>query len=306
MRILLTGASGLFGSNFAHRFSGEHTLIGAVNEQGLARQPFEMVVCDLSRKGAATRLVEQVRPDLIIHAAALANLEACEKDPDLARRLNTDLPGELAGAARKRGIKLVHMSTDCVFDGERGGYVEDDPTQPLSTYAQTKREGEVAVQGEAPDAIIARVNFYGFSPSGRRSLGEFFVFNLQAGKPIKGFTDVYFCPLYVRHLAETLMEMVALNLSGLFHVVSGESLSKYDFGVRIARQFGLDEQLIQPVSWREGGLTAARSPNLTLSNAKLVKALGHSLPTQAEGIEQFKRDFEAGLHHRLQGMLHSH
>lgn len=304
MRILLTGASGLFGGNFTHHFNGEHTLVGAVNEKGLVNPPYEVVVCDLAVKGAATHLVEQTRPEVIIHAAALANVDACESSPDLARCLNTDLPGEIAAVARRQGIKLVHMSTDCVFDGERGGYAEDDATNPLSIYASTKRDGEIAVAGAFPEAIIARVNFFGFSPSGKRSLGEHFVFNLAVGKPVKGFTDIYFSPLYARHLAETLMESIERDLHGLYHVVGGDALSKYDFGVRIARVFGFDERLIQPISWREGGLTAARSPNLTLRTGKLTTALGHPLPSIDEGIRQFKRDYDAGLHHWLHEMLH--
>lgn len=304
MRILLTGASGLFGANFAHRFNGEHTIIGAVNEQGLVNPPFDVLVCDLAEKGAATRLVEQSHPEVIIHAAALANVDACESTPHLARRLNTDLPGELAGVARRQGIRLVHISTDCVFDGERGNYAEEDATHPLSIYAQTKLDGELAVQGEYPQAVIARVNFFGFSLTGKRSLGEHFVFNLAARQPVKGFTDIYFCPLYARHLAETLMEMVERDLHGLYHAVGGDALSKYDFAVRIAREFGFDEQLIQPISWREGGLTAARSPNLTLRTEKLVAALGHPVPSMEEGICQFKRDYRSGLHHRLHEMLH--
>jgi len=304
MRILLTGASGLFGANFAQRFSGEHTLIGAVNEQGLARQHFELVCCDLSQKSAATRLVEHARPDVIIHAAALANLEACEKNPGLALRLNTDLPGELAGVSRRKGIRLVHISTDAVFDGERGQYEEGEDAHPLNVYARTKLDGETVVHEENPAAIIARVNFFGFSPSGQRSLAEHFVFTLAARKPVLGFTDVYFCPLYVHHLAETLMEMVERDLHGLYHVVGGDPLSKYEFGMRIARQFGLDEGLIQPVSWREGGLVAARSPNLTLVTRKLTTALGHALPAIEEGIRHFKSDYDTGLHLRLQQMLH--
>ena len=102
-----------------------------------------------------------------------------------------------------------------------------------------------------------------------------------------GFTDVFFCPLQVNVLSEILLRMAELRLSGLYHVVSREALSKYDFGCRIARLFGLDESLITPVSWKDGGLKAARSPNLTLRTEKLAAALGEPLPDQAPGLSGF-------------------
>ncbi len=96
-----------------------------------------------------------------------------------------------------------------------------------------------------PQAIIARVNFYGWSLNGTRSLGEFFYRNLSAGKNVKGFTDVLFCPLLVNHLVDLLLTMAEKDLKGLYHVVSSEHLSKYEFGCRIARLFDLDEKLIR-------------------------------------------------------------
>lgn len=301
MRILLTGASGLFGLNFAVAHAGEHSIIGAVNRNPLAGTPFEVVQVELSQAGAGAELVRQTRPECIINCAALANLDACEASPELAERLNAELPGELARAARETGAKLVHFSTDAVFDGQRGNYSEEDAPAPINTYSRTKLAGEAAVLTENPSAIVARVNFYGFSLFGQRSLAEFFVYNLLAKKQMMGFTDVFFCPLHAAQLSQTLLKMVAMNLSGLYHVVSGQALSKFDFGRRIARQFGLDESLIQPVSWQEGGLKAARSPKLTLRTDKLARALGEPLPDVASGVAQLYREFEEGLPLKLRG-----
>jgi len=301
MRILLTGASGLFGLNFATAYSGEHSITGVVNQQYLMETPFQVVQVELSKAGAGGALVEQIRPDLIINCAALANLDKCESSPDLAQRLNAELPGELAQAARQVGAKLVHFSTDAVFDGQRGNYSEDDTPAPINVYSRTKLAGEAAVLAANPAAIVARVNFYGFSLFGQRSLGEFFVYNLLAGKKVMGFTDVFFCPLHVDQLAKTLLRMAELDLSGLYHVVSSQALSKYDFGTRIARQFGLDEALIQPVSWQDGGLKAARSPKLTLRTEKVAHALGEPLPDLTSGVARFFKQFQEGLPLRLRG-----
>jgi len=129
--------------------------------------------------------------------------------------------------------------------------------------------------------------------SGKRSLAEFFLYNLLEGKPLKGFTDVHFCPLYVGDLVGVMFAMLEKRLSGLYHVVSPECLSKYDFGRRIADKFGLDGNLIAPVSVYDGGLLARRSPNLTLRVDKLLAA-GIPLPGQAPGLEHFHTHFQHG------------
>jgi dTDP-4-dehydrorhamnose reductase len=154
--------------------------------------------------------------------------------------------------------------------------------------------GEQNVMQNHPHALITRVNFYGFSLSGSRSLAEFFLDRLGAGQPVNGFVDVMFSPLYVNDLVEILMQMVKKDISGLYHVVSPESLSKYSFGVSIARKFGFDPRLIQPISVMESGLTAKRSPRLDLNVEKLLSEK-LKLPSQGQGMERFYMDYQAGL-----------
>ncbi len=305
MRILLTGASGLLGLNFALQFTGQHSIVGLFNDNCLEHAPFEICKVDLAGKGVPEEVVDNYRPDCIVHCAAIANVDANESNPMMAQRINAEVPGELAAAAYKAGVKLVHISSDAVFDGLRGSYSERSAARPINTYARTKLAGEGAVMKANPEAIVARVNFYGWSLSGVRSLAEFFVNNLQAGKRVNGFTDVWFCPLQVNSLADLLMKMIEKNLSGLFHVVSRECLSKYDFGCRSARQFGLDERLVIPVSWLEGKLPAPRSPNLSLRVDKLEKALGEPLPDQASGLGRFYAQYREGYAEKIRmlGMI---
>ena len=295
-RLLITGASGLLGLNFAMQAAGDsrYVVTGVVNHNELAGVPFRVVQADLGRPQAVAELLERTRPDVVIHCAALANLEDCEDQPELAWRLNGVVPGELAAAAAQAGVRLVHISTDAVFDGQRGNYREEDTPNPLGVYARSKLAGEEAVVQANPQAIIARVNFYGWSLNGTRSLAEFFYRNLSAGKNVKGFTDIFFCPLLVNHLASLLLRMVERDLQGLYHVVSAEHLSKYEFGCRIARLFDLDERLITPSSWKVGGLQAQRSPDLTMNTGKLARDLGTSLPDQQAGLQRFRELFDSG------------
>lgn len=302
MRILITGASGLLGLNLALETAEKHVVYGTAKDHLLNTRDFTVLPGDLLAPGAVEQALDQAQPDWVIHCAALANIDACEADPVLARKVNTDLPAKLATSVARGGARLVHISTDAVFDGRRGNYREEDLPNPLGVYARTKLDGETAVMQANPDAIVARVNLFGWSLSGRRSLGEFFVRNLLAGKRVNGFTDVYFCPLLVNDLAHLLVKMLQKELSGLYHVVSPECLSKYEFGLRLAEKFGLDASLIAPTSVQQGGLLAARSPNLTLRTDKLALALGEPLPTASEGLERFYQQYLRGYPERIRGM----
>jgi len=300
VKILITGASGLLGLNLALETAGTHAVYGLVNQHRLNTAAFNVIQADLLAPGRIEQVIEQIQPDWVINCAALANVDECETHPDLAWRINAEFPAVLAGLCAQQahvstgGARLIHVSTDAVFDGQRGGYVEDDSPNPLGVYARTKLAGERAVAEANPEAIIARVNLFGWSLSGRRSLGEFFFNQLSAGKRVMGFTDVFFCPLLVNDLADIFTRMLTLGLRGLYHVVSGDCASKYHFGVAIARQFGLDETLITPVLVAQAGLKAVRSPNLTLHTGLLSTALQEPLPTLSQSIHRFYQLYQQG------------
>ncbi len=293
---LVTGASGLLGLNFSLAVDGkQHQVTGVDFRNPLRWINFKMLQGDLTKPGSMERILKEVKPDVILHCAANANVDDCEKDPEGAEKVNSLLPGQIAAAAKQNRVKMIHISTDAVFDGVKGDFSEKDTPNPLSVYALTKLKGEKAVLDANPDALVMRVNFYGWSITGKRSLAEFFVNNLAENKPLKGFTDVYFCPMMALDLVDTLVEACDKNLHGLYHSVGPEPMSKYEFGVAIARQFGFDPQLISPASVHDGGLTAARSPNLTLNTSKLVAALGHALPAFQSGLKKFHDQYRHGF-----------
>ncbi len=304
-RILVTGASGLLGLNFCNFYYKKFDILGVANKTKLSDPPFRMVYRDFLNE-SPEELLEDYRPDTIIHCAAMANLEQCEKNSEEACLINGIFPGKLASAAVKKGIKLVHISTDAVFDGDDCGalgYRETDNPNPLSKYAETKLLGEENVLNSDPNALVCRVNFYGWSMGGKRSLAEFFCNNLAAENPVKGFCDVYFNSLYVRNLAKLLDEMIGLDAKGLYHVFSSESQSKYEFGVSIAEKFGYDPKLISPVSWKDGGLSARRSPNLIMNTEKLRSFLGHDLPGCGENLDYFYNDSVSGVRAQIAAYL---
>ena len=299
VRILITGVSGLLGIHLAVEAMREHEVVG-VDRGKLKSAPFSVLKADLLKTDLIPSLLDSIRPDWLINCAALANLEACEDDPAQAIALNVDLPSELAAVCAKRNIRFVHISTDAVFDGKQAGaYTEGDEPNPQSTYARTKFDGEGAVRAVDPQAMIARVNFYGWSLGGRRSLAEFFVNNLGSGNNVSGFTDVIFCPMLVNDTARLLLKMLQKDLSGLYHLVGPQAMSKYQFGVEVARAFGLRADLISPRSVEGSGLTAPRSHNLWLSIHKLSTDLGHEIPPFSTGLAEFYTQFRQGYPQKI-------
>ncbi|KUK71217.1 MAG: Putative dTDP-4-dehydrorhamnose reductase [Anaerolineae bacterium 49_20] len=303
-RVLITGASGLLGLNVALTAaqSGYH-VTGWSGRRALVQTPFATEQMDLTELEGLPARIAALAPDVIIHCAALADIDRAEQHPGLAEKLNAQVPSMIAQAAKACGAQLVHISTDAVFDGTRGDYRETDAPNPINTYARTKLAGEAAVAAAYPQALVARVNFYGWSASGQRSLAEFFYTHLRAEQTVSGFTDVYFSPLYSRHLAQLLLLMVEKGLSGLYHVFSPQATSKYAFGVSLARQFELDESLINPVSFADAGLSTPRPLNLSMNTDKLQAELDAPLPSEQAGLQALYEDALAGLPDKLVAYL---
>jgi len=301
-RLLVTGASGLLGINLSLQTCNTYEVTGTVNQHVIHAAPFEIIPADLTSTETIKKIIDQVKPDILINCAALAGVDDCDTNPQLAEQLNTLLPAELARLAVHHGFRLIHISTDCVFDGLQKNYTETDQPNPINTYARTKLAGELAVASTDPSAVVARVNFFGWSLVGCRSLAELFYTNLREGKTMQGFSDIFFCPLLVNDLADILIDMANSHAAGLYHVVGPECISKYEFGQRLASQFGFATSLIKPVSWKDGGLKVIRSPNLCLNIDKYNNFFGHHPPDITAGLLKFYRLLQEGYPQKLYAM----
>lgn len=299
-RILIAGAGGLLGINLALEAARHYEVFGVLHDQTLNDPGFETLQADLLEPGEIARVLDESKADWVINCVALANLDAAEQNPELAQRLNTELPGRLALETAKRGMRFLQVSTDAVFDGVKGDYDEEDAPLPLSVYGRTKRLAELAVKAAHPHVLIVRPNFFGWSVSGERSLAEFFYNNLSANRETPGYTDRIFCPLLATDLASMMLALLVKNSRGIYHAASSDQLSKYDFGVEIAKRFGLNADLIRPMETKD--ITAPRALNLTLRTTRVAKVLGHRPPTIKEGIEKLFDQFQSGYRSRLLAM----
>ncbi len=297
-RILITGVSGLLGNNLAIAWRGRYKLLGLYNTHPVSLCNVDALKVDLLQDGDIQKIVAEFKPTVVVHAAACADHEKCEKDPKFAEQLNVEVTRRLVHAVSGTDCKMIYISTDAVYDGEKGNFLEFDPVKSgISVYADSKYHGELAAQ-KLPDYLIVRTAFFGWnivSHPAKPSLSEFFLRELSAGRPFKGFSDVQTSAIYTFHLAHLLALAIERDLRGVYHFASSTSIAKYDFAVRMARNLGLNAELIQPVSIDDAHLHAKRSKNLSLSVDKLTRDLEEDIPSIESGIDDFCKDYQSGL-----------
>jgi len=277
VRWLITGASGFLGANAVRLLSPTHDVVGLVRDVNSAPWCDQKVTADLLAVEALERAVHEVEPDVVLHCAGMAHHGACHANEELAMRVNAQASGVLAAAARRAGASFVYVSTDAVFNGERGWYAEDEPVSPNNAYGRSKAAGEEAVLTAHPAAVIARTNFFGWSPSGHSSTLEFFVREVGAGNHVPGFVDYTVTSLFVEDVVQSFELLVASGESGVFHVVARDAVSKFDFGQLVAAEFGLDGSLIEESAGPDG------PKDLSLRSDRLAALRGEPMPSQAEG-----------------------
>ena len=293
-RLLITGASGLLGANLVLAAHEEHELIAIYHRHAIELEGVQSVSADLCQPGRAKELCDRFQPNWVIHCAADTSIDEIESDPERAFRMNRDMAGNVAKAAKETGAKLVHISTDAVFDGREGPYREGDPTEPVNVYGKSKLAGEQAVQAVYPEALIIRTNIFGWNAQPKTSLAEWFINNLMQGIPCKGFVDVYFNPLLVNQLWVILNSLMRLDLGGVFHLGSDQCISKYEFGIRLAESFDLNKELISAVEIEPGSLRAPRPKNTCLDCSKIRKVINVGLLNLESNISFFHELEQSG------------
>lgn len=191
-------------------------------------------------------LIRSLKPQYIVLTAALTDVDACERDRIAAWKANALGPKNVALAARDIGAKLIHVSTDYVFDGNRGLYREDDPTSPINYYGESKLAGESAIQETLEDYAITRTSvLYGWNPL-RLNFVTWAVQELQRGAMINIVNDSYNSPTLSSNLADMILSL--RDETGIFHTAGRERINRYDFAIKIARAFALDESLVNPIT----------------------------------------------------------
>jgi len=286
-KVLITGASGLLGRKLAKALSEGYEVIATDKTHPAYPDSVRMDIVDESE---VTRVLSRARPELVVHAAAETDVDKCEINRDLAWSVNAKGTRNIASACGKISVKLVYVSTDYVFDGEKGLYNERDQPNPVNYYGVTKLEGERFVTELCEDYIIVRTSvLYGWHPD-RLNFATWVIDSLKSGKRISVVEDHYNSPTLADNLAEVVLKIVEMGATGVYHIAGSERISRYDFARKTAEVFGLDRSLVTPMKMEDLKVWVAKRPrDSSLSVDKAKHELNVSLLDVREGLQEMRR-----------------
>jgi dTDP-4-dehydrorhamnose reductase len=253
-RVLVTGATGQFGAYLVRELVGRNRDVVAWGHtrsedvSGVPARPVELTATAEMAAGFG-----EAQPNLVIHAAAMAAVSDCARDPARAKAVNTRATEALADLCTTAGARLVYVSTDLVFDGEQAPYGEADSPAPLSVYGRTKADGERAVLKSAGHVVVRVSLMFGPAINGRPNFFDGQVAALRSGQPVRLFHDEWRTPIGLASAARALIDIADAEYTGVLHVGGPERMSRVEMGERLARFLGAPVDGIEPVSRQTAG-----------------------------------------------------
>lgn len=275
--ILITGGSGLLALNWALAVRGSCDVTLGLHNRRISLAGVTTKIINIESEDDLSRTLEELNIRVVIHAAGLTSVEECEADPELAHYANVTLAVNVARACKLRGIQMVHISTDHLFSGAESLKTEDQPVAPINVYGKTKAEAECRVLEIIPQSLVVRTNFFGWGTNYRHSFSDTITNGLRQNKELRLFKDVFYTPILVEVAALAVHDLLGLQASGIFNVVSDERLSKYEFGLKVAEGFDLDPRGIIPSRLADQKNLVRRPHDMSLSNQKVCDLLGRRL-----------------------------
>jgi len=292
-KALVLGANGLLGQNLVRVFAHDYEVL-AVAAQPEPRAPQPEVYyqsCDIAERADIKKLVKNFIPNCILNAAAFTDVDGSEVKREACWRVNATAVGYLAEAARSIDARVIHVSTDYVFDGTSAPYNEESRPQPLGYYGKAKLAGENVLSTSGANYAIARTMvLYGSGKNLRLNFVTWLLGQLRAGKEVRIVNDQYGNPTLASELAVAMRKLAESKQNGIFHLSGAETISRYDFAVQIARVFELNEKLIHPVTTAELGQAAKRPMNSAFDISKAQRELGVTMSNVVEGLKKFREE----------------
>jgi dTDP-4-dehydrorhamnose reductase len=274
MRVLVTGGSGLLGSKITELLleKGLKVFSGEYENSTLFGNPVKL---DVTKRSEVENAFLESQPEVVIHAAALTNVDKCEREKELANKINVEGTLNIVKCAEDYGSELVFVSTDYVFSGEKGNYRETDETNPVNHYGVTKLEAEKIVQDSELDYSIVRpsVIFGAREASVKKNFILWVLDFLKKGNQLKIVNDQIVSPTYNANLSLMIIDLIEKKLGGVYHLAGATQINRYDLALMAGKIFGFETNLIQPVSSSQMNWLAKRPMNSSLSIEKANKYL---------------------------------
>ena len=286
----MTGASGMVGFGLNRYFSGRgHVVVPAYNGNEIP----EGVKLDITDDGQVGKAMREIKPDWVLHCAAMTDVDGCERDLKMAMAINADAAGTVAGAAGECGAKMVFVSTSFVFGDSKEALLEDAPAKPVNNYGKSKLMGERKVAKSGAEHMIVRIDQpYGWvERRQKQDMVTGTLRKLEVGKPFKVVADWFNCPTYMGNFYDALYALVEKGALGTYNCTGKERLSRFEWAKKIAEAWGLDGGLIETVKSEELKLPAKR-PDVLLDTGKVEKETGIGMIGVSEGMKRMK---ESGI-----------
>ncbi len=293
LKVLVTGASGLLGSKLTELLvnKGYKVYSGYYTHRPKYGIPVKL---DISNENTVSKIIDKVKPDIIMHSAALTDVDKCESDKDLAFKINVLGTKNIALYFKKYGYFLIYISTDYIFGGEKGLYSEDDVPKPVNYYGFTKFKGEEEIKKLLDEYCIVRSSvIYGSNPAtGKVNFVHWIIEKLRNNEVVNAVVDQWNSPTLNTNLAEMIIEVVERRLTGIYHLAGATRINRYELAKLIAETFNLDETLIKPINLDEIPWVAKRPRDSSLNIRKARSILSNKPYTVREALKILKKELE--------------
>ena len=285
-KILITGASGLLGQYLCSHLSRQgNEIAGFWRNHEILAGDISKIHIDLLDFVRVEDEIIRFAPTHVIHCAGLTDVDECERNEELAEKLHVNLSKIVAESAQKVKSRMIHISTDHLWDGTKAMVTEETPLSPVNAYGRTKGKAEEAVLRTAPNSLVIRTNFFGDGLPWRHSFSDWVHKKLLKKELINAFSDVYYTPISLFHLAKMIESLIARSAQGVFHVAGADRVSKYEAAIALARHYGYPAKTITPVLAEAVPLVARRPRDMSLNTSKCSGFLKMPMPDLSSGIK---------------------
>ena len=270
MKILVTGASGLLGSSILHIKKNKFKMHGLINKRNIMIDKIKFF--KINNEKNLEEIIKKEKYDVLINCVGLSDVDLCEENKKLAKITHINYVKKISNICFENKIYLIHISTDHLFDGKKKYYSELSNPEPINYYAKTKIKSEQIIKSKLKKYLIIRGNFYGWGTSYRKSFSDWIYETLSNNKKINLFTDIFFTPLYLRDFINIIFKLIQKKKNGIYNVSGSERISKYNFGIKLAKIFNLDKDLINKIKIAQHKITK-RPKDMSLNSKKLLQTL---------------------------------
>ena len=290
-KILVTGGSGFLGGHIIKKGHLKYQIDATYLSNAYSNDKAIYHSLDLTEENNLLDFLEFIRPDVIIHTAAIAKPDLCEENKEYTKKINIDTTGNIAVWSKKNNVRLIFTSTDMVFDGKGTNYSESDKPNPISFYGDAKYRSEKILAELNLNAVIVRVALiYGIGLFSHNCFFENMINNIKIDQTITLFYDQYRTPILVDNLAEAILELCENNFKGIIHLGGKERISRFDFGIEACNMYGLSSENILKKSMFDTPQAASRPQDVSLNTNLAQKILKTKLLNCKEGLQEIKEN----------------